>query len=207
MSKKMIPTICGKPRLFVSEGGCSDCEYLEKRVKKLEECCDNVREELDSKIEQRDIKAGNNVTVVYNSDGSVTISSTGGGGDECTCTKSEILNCIGVREMDMSLADTDGNLEEWIVLGRLKDEQIGDGSAIDSCHCTKEQLLDILKAVTGEATLGGGLSPVCLIVGFIAAFLSGLFACKTMVALVRKAKLGWFALYCAIVAVLIFIIA
>ena len=70
-----------------------------------------------------------------------------------------------------------------------------------------EQLLDILKAVTGEATLGGGLSPVCLIVGFIAAFLSGLFACKTMVALVRKAKLGWFALYCTIVVVLIFIIA
>lgn len=142
---KMIPTICGKSRLYVSEEGCSDCEYLEKRVAKLEKCCEDVKEEIDKKIDQRDIKAGDNVTVVYNSDGSVTISSTGGGGgDECTCTKSEILNCIGVREMEMSLLDTDGELEEWIVLGRLKDEQIGDGSAIDSCHCTKEQLLDIL---------------------------------------------------------------
>ena len=70
-----------------------------------------------------------------------------------------------------------------------------------------EQLLDILKAVTGEASLGGGLSPLCLVMGFIAAFLAGLFACKAMVALVKKAKLGWFALYCAIVAVLIFILA
>ena len=70
-----------------------------------------------------------------------------------------------------------------------------------------EQLLDILKAVTGEASLGGGLSPLCLAMGFIAAFLAGLFACKAMVALVKKAKLGWFALYCAIVAVLIFILA
>ena len=70
-----------------------------------------------------------------------------------------------------------------------------------------EQLLDILKAVTGEASLGGGLSPVCLAMGFIAAFLAGLFACKAMVALVKKAKLGWFALYCLIVAVLIFILA
>ena len=70
-----------------------------------------------------------------------------------------------------------------------------------------EQLLDILKAVTGEASLGGGLSPMCLVMGFIAAFLAGLFACKAMVALVKKAKLGWFALYCAIVAVLIFILA
>ena len=69
-----------------------------------------------------------------------------------------------------------------------------------------EQFLDILKAVAGEAPLGGGLSPACLVAGFIAAFLAGLFACKAMVALVRRAKLGWFALYCAIVAVLIFIL-
>ena len=70
-----------------------------------------------------------------------------------------------------------------------------------------EQALDILKAATGHAELGGGLSPVCLVVGFVSAFLAGLFACKAMVALVKKAKLGWFALYCAIVAVLIFILA
>ncbi len=70
-----------------------------------------------------------------------------------------------------------------------------------------EQALDILKAATGHAELGGGLSPICLVVGFVSAFLAGLFACKAMVAIVKKAKLGWFALYCAIVAVLIFILA
>lgn len=70
-----------------------------------------------------------------------------------------------------------------------------------------EQFLDIMKVVSGEASLGGGLGPICLAVGFVSAFLAGLFACKAMVALVRKAKLGWFALYCAIVAVLIFILA
>ena len=70
-----------------------------------------------------------------------------------------------------------------------------------------EQALDLLKAVTGQAELGGGLSPVCLVVAFVAAFLSGLFACKAMIAIVKKAKLGWFALYCAVVAVLIFILA
>ncbi len=70
-----------------------------------------------------------------------------------------------------------------------------------------EQMLDLLKAATGEAALGGGLSPVCLVLGFFAAFFSGLLACKAMVALVRKARLGWFALYCVIVAVLIFILS
>ena len=70
-----------------------------------------------------------------------------------------------------------------------------------------EQALDILKSLTGSVELVGGLSPVCLVVGFVAAFFAGLFACKAMLAIVKKAKLGWFALYCAVVAVLIFIFA
>ncbi len=70
-----------------------------------------------------------------------------------------------------------------------------------------EQFLDILKAATGETVLGGGLSPLCLAVGFLGAFLAGLFACKVMISLVKKARLSWFALYCAIVAVLLFILA
>lgn len=38
-----------------------------------------------------------------------------------------------------------------------------------------------------------------LVVGFIAAFISGCFACKWMIALVKKCKLIYFAIYCAIV--------
>lgn len=38
-----------------------------------------------------------------------------------------------------------------------------------------------------------------LIVGFIAAFISGLFACRWMIKLVRKSKLSYFAIYCAII--------
>jgi len=41
-----------------------------------------------------------------------------------------------------------------------------------------------------------------LAVGFIAAFIAGLFACKWMIALVKKSKLSYFALYCFIVGVL-----
>ena len=40
-----------------------------------------------------------------------------------------------------------------------------------------------------------------LAIGFVAAFVSGLFACKVMIALVKKARLKWFALYCAVVGV------
>ena len=70
-----------------------------------------------------------------------------------------------------------------------------------------EQSLDLLKVATGHEAFGGTVGPLALILGFIAAFLSGLFACKVMIAIVRKAKLTWFALYCLLVAILIFVLA
>lgn len=70
-----------------------------------------------------------------------------------------------------------------------------------------EQCLDILKGFSAEAPAAAGVSPLCLAIGFAAAFLSGLFACKVMVSLVRKARLTWFALYCLAVAVLLFVFA
>lgn len=70
-----------------------------------------------------------------------------------------------------------------------------------------EQSLDLLKAFLGKADLGGGVGVLPLLLGFISAFAAGLFACKAMVALVRRSRLGWFALYCAVIAVLILIFA
>lgn len=70
-----------------------------------------------------------------------------------------------------------------------------------------EQCLDLLKAVSGEVELGGGIGILPLVAGAVAAFLAGLFACKAMVELVKKAKLYWFSIYCAAVAVLLFVFA
>jgi undecaprenyl-diphosphatase len=64
-----------------------------------------------------------------------------------------------------------------------------------------EALLDVLKAVKGEAVLGGiELLPLC--VGFVAAFLSGCFACKWMINIVKRGKLVYFGVYCIIVALI-----
>lgn len=67
-----------------------------------------------------------------------------------------------------------------------------------------EQLLDIMDCVTGDAVFGSGIGAAALIIAFLAAFVSGLFACKVMIAIVRKAKLTWFAIYCLVVALAIF---
>lgn len=69
--------------------------------------------------------------------------------------------------------------------------------------------LMVIIPILGEAFLsivGGDLSAstvglLPLGVGFLAAFISGIFACKVMINLVKKAKLKWFALYCLIVGV------
>ena len=70
-----------------------------------------------------------------------------------------------------------------------------------------EQCLDLLKVAVGSESFGAGVGVLPLILGFVAAFFSGLFACKVMIAIVKKAKLLWFALYCLLVAGLIFIFA
>lgn len=60
-----------------------------------------------------------------------------------------------------------------------------------------EALLDTLKIVKGENVFGDiTLLPLC--VGFCAAFLSGCLACKWMINIVKKGKLIYFAVYCAI---------
>lgn len=60
-----------------------------------------------------------------------------------------------------------------------------------------EALLDVMKAVKGEAVLGG-IDTLPLCIGFLAAFVSGCFACKWMINIVKKGKLVYFGIYCAI---------
>lgn len=64
-----------------------------------------------------------------------------------------------------------------------------------------EALLNVLKAAQGEeifATIG----TVPLVVGFAAAFLSGCVACKWMINIVKRGKLIYFGIYCAIVGLI-----
>lgn len=63
-----------------------------------------------------------------------------------------------------------------------------------------EALLDVLKMLKGEDVMGG-IETQPLVIGFLAAFLSGCVACKWMINIVKKGKLIYFGIYCAIVGV------
>ena len=64
-----------------------------------------------------------------------------------------------------------------------------------------EALLDVVKGLNGEEAFGG-IDALPLTVGFMAAFVSGCLACKWMINIVKKGKLIYFGIYCAIAGVL-----
>ena len=65
-----------------------------------------------------------------------------------------------------------------------------------------EALLDVLKIVKGEEVFGS-IEPLPLCIGFVAAFLSGCLACKWMLDIVKRGKLIYFGIYCAVIGTVI----
>lgn len=60
-----------------------------------------------------------------------------------------------------------------------------------------EALLDGMKLAKGTMTTD--LEAVPAVVGFLAAFITGCLACRFMIEIVRRQRLVWFAIYCAII--------
>ena len=78
---------------------------------------------------------------------------------------------------------------------------------VDKEKATKFSFIMVLLPIAGAMLLKvkdyietpilpGGISAFALVIGFIAAFLSGLFACTWMIRIVKKGKLIYFAYYC-----------
>lgn len=65
-----------------------------------------------------------------------------------------------------------------------------------------QALLDVKDMIEeGVEAAMAGISVSALVVGFVAAFITGCLACKWMITIVKKGKLIYFAIYCAIVGV------
>jgi undecaprenyl-diphosphatase len=62
--------------------------------------------------------------------------------------------------------------------------------------------MDVISGKLGHSSLGTEI----LITGFLGAFISGLIACKLMIAIVKRSKLIYFAIYCAVIGILAIIL-
>ena len=65
---------------------------------------------------------------------------------------------------------------------------------------------NLLDVSSGEMASEQGVGLVPILVGFAAAFVAGLFACKWMIGIVRKGNLIYFALYCFLIGIIAIIL-
>ena len=80
---------------------------------------------------------------------------------------------------------------------------------IDRTKAAKFSFLMVVPLIIGKVIkdlYSGNISVAStdtapMVIGFFAAFIAGLVACKWMIALVKKSKLTYFAIYCAVVGI------
>lgn len=89
---------------------------------------------------------------------------------------------------------------------------------VDKEKATKFSFLMVLLPIMGATLLkvkdyfeapavAGGISAFVLVIGFFAAFISGLFACTWMIKIVKKGKLIYFAYYCFLIGTISIVIS
>jgi len=86
-----------------------------------------------------------------------------------------------------------------ILLGNKKEEVARFSFLMVLVPILGEAFLSMLDILQGEVV--SSLSPVVMIVGFMASFLTGCFACKFMINIVKRQKLIYFSIYCTLVGI------
>lgn len=115
-----------------------------------------------------------------------------------------IIGCAQAVAVLPGLSRSGTTIATGILLGDKREEVARFSFFMVIIPILGEALLDIKDIISPDiadtaatATASVGLQP--LLCGFIAAFIVGCLACKWMLELVKKGKLVWFAVYCAII--------
>ena len=96
------------------------------------------------------------------------------------------------------LSRSGSTIATGLLLGNKKDSVAKFSFLMVLVPILGEAFLDTLDLVGGEGTAATGISGTALLCGFIAAFIVGCLACKWMIQIVKKGKLIYFAIYCAL---------
>jgi len=86
-----------------------------------------------------------------------------------------------------------------LLLGNKKDEMARFSFLMVLIPIIGVNCLDI---ISGDLATDNSVSYFPLIVGFLSAFITGLFACSWMIRLVKKGKLIYFGLYCLVIGII-----
>ena len=97
------------------------------------------------------------------------------------------------------LSRSGSTIATGILLGNKKEEVARFSFLMVLVPILGEAFLSMLDIRQGE--VASSLSPITMIVGFLAAFLTGCFACKFMIDIVKRQKLIYFSIYCTCVGI------
>ena len=120
--------------------------------------------------------------------------------DEISLKDAFIIGLAQAAAVMPGLSRSGSTIATGLLLGNKKEKLAQFSFLMVIPPILGEALLNVVKAVKGGAEAAvGNLSMTVLVVGFVAAFVSGCFACKWMIDIVKRGKLIYFAIYCAVV--------
>lgn len=112
-----------------------------------------------------------------------------------------IIGCAQAVAVLPGLSRSGTTIATGILLGDRRDKVASFSFLMVIIPILGEALLDV-KDMISEPQAAGNVSALCLIIGFVSAFVVGCAACKWMLSLVKRGKLVWFAIYCVIVGLI-----
>lgn len=118
-----------------------------------------------------------------------------GEGHDVTYRDAMIIGCAQAIAVLPGLSRSGTTIATGLLCGVKKEKVAQFSFLMVLIPILGEALLDVLKAVKDS----GGFTEIpvlSVIVGFFAAFLTGCFACKFMIEIVKRQKLVYFAVYC-----------
>lgn len=127
-------------------------------------------------------------------------------GRDITWLDAFIIGCAQAVAVLPGLSRSGSTIATGILIGDRRDKLAQFSFFMVIIPILGEAFLDLLKVIKGsdavETTSGTSVGLGAMVIGFIAAFVVGCLACKWMINLVKKGKLVWFAIYCAIIGII-----
>lgn len=117
------------------------------------------------------------------------------------------IGCAQALAVMPGLSRSGTTIATGLLLGNKKDNLAQFSFLMVIPPILGEGLLDVIDIISGEGIGIADTSFGVLAVGFIAAFLAGCAACKWMISIVRKGKLIWFGVYCALAGILTLVLS
>ena len=120
-------------------------------------------------------------------------------GKEISYLDSFIIGIAQAIAVLPGLSRSGATISTGLLLGNKKDEMARFSFLMVLIPIIGVNLLDI---ISGNISTDNSTPALPLVIGFLSAFITGLFACKWMISLVKKGKLIYFGIYCLVVGII-----